>query len=149
MNDKGIILREATLFDLDTLVDMENQCFTDPWSKDMLKSEIENKLTTVFIMEDADKIVGYASLWVIFDEANINNIAIMPFARGQGYGQWLIIKIIEAAKEQKVKHIMLEVRASNTKAKRLYEKNGFVYIGQRIKYYEDGEDADIMCLSDL
>lgn len=146
MGDRDRILREATISDLDVLVEMETQCFEDPWSKETIKSEIENKLTTVFMMQEADEIVGYASLWVAYDEANINNIAILPFARGQGHGQWLITKLVEVARERRVQLIMLEVRASNKSAKCLYEKNGFLYVGKRARYYDDGEDADVMWL---
>lgn len=47
--------------------------------------------------------------------------------------------------KKKIKYITLEVRASNEKAKRLYEKFGFKSLGVRKKYYQDNnEDAIIM-----
>ena len=39
----------------------------------------------------------------------------------------------------------LEVRVSNTVAKNLYHKYGFVIVGRRPRYYRDNnEDADLM-----
>ena len=41
--------------------------------------------------------------------------------------------------------VTLEVRVSNTVAKNLYHKYGFVIVGQRPRYYRDNnEDADLM-----
>ncbi len=39
---------------------------------------------------------------------------------------------------------ILEVRASNTAALRLYFKLGFQQVGRRASYYSDGEDAVLM-----
>ncbi len=141
-----IKLKNATIADLALLIKMETQCFSDPWSKNVLESELKNPLTSIWLVEAHGRVVGYAFLSVILDEANINNIAILPEERGHGYGQWLLAHLIQIAKRRGVRVIMLEVRTSNTIAKKLYENNGFSYVAKREKYYNDGEDADIMWL---
>ena len=52
-------------------------------------------------------------------------------------------EIGECAKSQGCERMMLEVRKSNEKARKLYEKDGFSEISVRKGYY-DGEDAIIM-----
>ena len=56
-----------------------------------------------------------------------------------------MIKLIEDCYQEKIKYITLEVRESNVAAISLYDKNGFVSIGERKGYYQDNnEDALIM-----
>ncbi len=43
--------------------------------------------------------------------------------------------------------VLLEVRASNAAALRLYESLGFQRVGLRRRYYADGEDAVLMTLA--
>ena len=57
----------------------------------------------------------------------------------------MIVNSIERCYQEKIKYITLEVRASNEKAKRLYEQFGFKSLKVRKKYYQDNnEDAIIM-----
>lgn len=42
--------------------------------------------------------------------------------------------------------VLLEVRASNKPAQRLYASLGFERVGVRKRYYGDGEDAVLMTL---
>ena len=54
---------------------------------------------------------------------------------------------LEYAAQNRVRLILLEVRASNADARRLYKKLGFAVTGIRAAYYADnGEDAIEMML---
>ena len=57
--------------------------------------------------------------------------------------------ILARLKNKGVETIFLEVRSNNMPAKKLYEKNGFIKISERQKYYSDGADADIYRLTFL
>jgi len=48
---------------------------------------------------------------------------------------------IAYAQDHQCKHILLEVRRSNTPAIRLYRACGFFAMGLRPRYYPDDEDA--------
>ena len=89
--------------------------------------------------------VGYAGMWMILDEADINNVCIHPDYQGKGYGNRLVDFVIHEAYSLGADSLTLEVRAGNIRAQKLYARFGFIVEGIRKKYYEDnGEDALIM-----
>jgi ribosomal-protein-alanine N-acetyltransferase len=94
---------------------------------------------------DGRRIVGYASLWLMVDEAHLTSIAVRQVHRRQGVGELLLIGIIKLALQMKASLVTLETRVSNASAQALYEKYGFNRVGTRRRYYSDnGEDAVIM-----
>ncbi len=90
-------------------------------------------------------IVGYAGMWIMTDEAHITTIASHPAARGLGYGELLVLSLVDLATSLGARWMTLEVRASNTVAQNLYRKYTFKEMGVRSRYYSDnGEDALVM-----
>jgi ribosomal-protein-alanine N-acetyltransferase len=90
-------------------------------------------------------LVGYAGVWVTFDEGHITTIAVARRYRGSGVGEVLLNGLIDHARELGAVSMTLEVRVSNTVAQNLYSKYGFTVEGRRKRYYPDnGEDALIM-----
>lgn len=134
---------------LDKIIEIENDSFRYPWSRDAYKAEIENKLATYLVVLQDGDVVAYGGFWKVLDEADITNIAVKRDCRGQGIGKMLTSALIQEAKKQEIKAITLEVRVSNISAIRLYEGCGFKNAGIRKKYYPDGEDAIIMWLEEL
>jgi ribosomal-protein-alanine N-acetyltransferase len=95
-------------------------------------------------------IIGFASIWVMADEAHITNIAVRKGYQRQGIGELLLISIINLSAELKADIITLEVRASNLPAQRLYHNYGFVQVGLRHGYYTDNrEDALLMSTGNI
>ncbi len=93
----------------------------------------------------ADRIAGFAGMWVIYDEAHVTTIGIDPAYRGQGLGEWLLAHLFGAAIGRGAKWLTLEVRVSNESALALYRKYGFEVHGTRPRYYSDNnEDAHVM-----
>jgi ribosomal-protein-alanine N-acetyltransferase len=93
---------------------------------------------------------GYAGLWLMVDEAHITTIGVRPRFRGLGYGELLLITLIEAALDINARWLTLEVRVSNETAQKLYRKYGFHDAGTRRRYYSDNnEDALIMWTDEL
>jgi ribosomal-protein-alanine N-acetyltransferase len=93
----------------------------------------------------ADPIIGFAGMWVLFDEAHVTTIGVLPNQRGKGLGELMLVELFEAAQARGAEWLTLEVRVSNTPAQALYEKYGFTRQGVRRRYYSDnGEDAYIM-----
>ena len=88
---------------------------------------------------------GYASMWLMVDEAHLTSIAVRETHRRQGIGELLLIFIIDMSLQVNAHVVTLEARSSNIAAQALYKKYGFAKVGLRRRYYsEDGEDAVIM-----
>ena len=141
-------IRIAIIGDAHAIYEIEQQSFSVPWSLESVLAELEgaaNKLYMV-ICED-DHIVGYAGAWLVYDEGQITNIAILPSARGKGYGSKLTKQLIDECFSRGMHEIFLEVRISNLAALAMYRNLGFSVKGIRKDYYsEPTEDAYIMSL---
>lgn len=135
-----------TEFDIDDVVSIEKKSFTSPWSKEIFYREVvENSYAYYFIVTLDQKIVGYAGMWIVIDDAQITNIAVLPDYRGRRIGERLLYYIMQYAKSVGVQRLSLEVRVSNIIAQKLYRKYGFVPGGIRKNYYTDNqEDAIVM-----
>ena len=95
-------------------------------------------------------LAGYAGLWLMVDEAHITTIGVRPQFRGRGYGELLLVTLVEAALDINARWLTLEVRVSNAGAQNLYRKYGFRDAGTRKRYYTDNnEDALIMWTDEL
>ncbi|MGH2441665.1 MAG: ribosomal protein S18-alanine N-acetyltransferase [Chloroflexota bacterium] len=91
------------------------------------------------------RVIGYAGMWMMVDEAHITTVAIRNEWRGRGLGELLLASLVEAAAEMSARRVTLEVRVSNETAQNLYRKYGFRQEGIRPRYYsDDNEDAYIM-----
>jgi ribosomal-protein-alanine N-acetyltransferase len=94
---------------------------------------------------EAPAILGFAGMWLMFDEAHITTIGVKRSVRGRGLGELMLVHLIDQAREMGAKRLTLEVRVSNHVAQELYRKYTFKEEGVRKRYYsDDGEDALIM-----
>ena len=141
-----IIIRKMEIDDLDSIMEIEKQSFTTPWSRNAFEMEIRDNLLAHYIVAAIDdKIVGYGGIWFILDEGHITNIAVNRDYRGIGVGNKLICGLIDLCSENDINKMTLEVRKSNIVAQNLYKKYGFIDFGVRPRYYSDNnEDAIIM-----
>lgn len=91
------------------------------------------------------QLVGFAGMWMAFDEAHVTTIGVDPAHRGHGLGELLFLCMVDEAIARGALWLTLEVRVSNLQAQALYRKYGFTVHGTRKRYYSDnGEDALIM-----
>ncbi len=142
---KELSFREMTKDDIEAMAEIEQKCFSSPWSPQMIEEDYNNKLSYHIICELEGEIIGYAGLWHVINEGHITNIAISPDHQGKGYGGRLMEEMINLANSKEMIGLTLEVRESNEKAIGLYEKYGFETEGVRKGYYEDThENALIM-----
>jgi len=90
-------------------------------------------------------IVGFAGMWLAFDEAHVTTIGVDPVHRGQGLGELMLLCMFDEASARGARWLTLEVRVTNDAAQALYRKYGFTTQGTRKRYYSDNnEDALIM-----
>lgn len=146
MDSQNIIVREMTANDIESVLQIERQSFSIPWTRNAFEIELKKNMLSKYVLAEIEgEIVGYAGMWIIMDEIHITNIAVSPVHRGKGIGDILLEEINKTCERKKMRGITLEVRKSNYVAQSLYKKHGFEEAGIRPKYYSDNkEDAIIM-----
>lgn len=142
----NIIVRKMEEEDLDRIMEIEQDAFTTPWTRESFILEItKNQLARYIVAEIDNIVVGYGGIWLIIDEGHITNIAVDRDYRKMGAGKSLVEGLIHLCAEGCIGSMTLEVRESNIAAQSLYKKYGFIEAGIRPKYYlDDNEDAIIM-----
>jgi len=134
----------ASLDDIDRVLDVERASFTKPWTREMYVAELENRDVSFLYLarNPAREVIAFCCFWKIFDELHINNLAVMPDARGRGLGTALLLHVLDQGNRLGARRALLEVRESNAAARRLYERLGFAVSGTRPAYYtQPTEDA--------
>jgi ribosomal-protein-alanine N-acetyltransferase len=142
--------------DLQSVLDIEYLSFTSPWPRDIFLNELRGSdIAQLFVArvlegEQQGRVVAYSCTWIIGDEMHITSFAVHPQFRRQHVGQQLMAGVLARALEAGCRQAVLEVRASNHGAQRLYSHFGFAPVAVRKRYYADNdEDAIIMFLDDL
>lgn len=130
--------------DILKISELEKECFSDPWTYRMFVEDFSSKLFYGVCAVEDGEIVGYACETVLFENAEVDNIAVAESCRRRGVGKKLLKKLETEAKERGARVILLEVRVSNAPAMTMYLKEGFKGIYVRPRYYPDGEDAVVM-----
>ena len=127
------------------VAELEKICFADPWSEKSVASELSNPLSLWLVALEGDKVAGYVGSQSVLGESDMMNVAVHPDFRRQGIAEALVVELVEQLKRKGNYCLMLEVRASNDPARKLYEKLGFVQVGLRKNYYRNPkEDACIL-----
>ena len=143
--DNEIMIRKMTMDDLDTVVEIEKECFSVPWSKQGFMDALQKTDAYYIVAVTDDRVVGYCGAYGVCDEADINQVAVTGNYRRSGIGERMVRQLLDGLKERGYLYTTLEVRKSNTAAIALYEKLGFVSEGIRKNFYEKPtEDAVIM-----
>lgn len=132
---------------LDEVTKIEMECFSAPWSRGMLSSELEKTDSRFFVALAGGEVAGYVGANNIAGEVYITNVAVRERFRRRGIARALIEKLVQTSREEHAAFVTLEVRQSNTAAIVLYEQLGFSKAGERKNFYEaPAEDAYIMTL---
>ena len=133
--------------DLNGVLDVEAESFTNPWTREMYTWELQNRnVCHIYVVRTEQcPVAGFCAFWLVFDEIHINNVAMRPAFRAQGIGTGLMHHVLAEARRLGARRATLEVRASNDQARRLYERLGFYVAGTRRNYYSNPvEDALIL-----
>src|SRR5699024_7144733 len=140
-------IREMENSDIEAVMEIDEKIFNTPWNKRVFDYEInENKVAHYFIVETNQTIIGYIGLWIVYEDAQITNVAILEDYRGYKIGDHLFGYAVQYAQNQGAERLSLEVRVSNKIAQNMYEKFELVQAGIREKYNtDDNEDRLIEC----
>lgn len=135
-------LRLMTLNDIESVVEGEEKAFGESLGYDMLYSElVMNPFANYFVLDIDNQVKGYIGVWIDGEASQIINFYVDDEFQNQGFGSMMLEFVIELCKMSNLNVLSLEVRESNEKAIKLYEKYGFVFSHKRKNYYSNGEDA--------
>jgi [ribosomal protein S18]-alanine N-acetyltransferase len=168
--------REMQPSDLAAVLAIEVQCYSHPWSQGNFSDSLvsgycaqvleqaprvpqSRGVDTVPAADNATKgqglhapppLLGYFIAMPGADEWHLLNICIAPTWQGQGLGTALLAAVAAEGRARGMARLLLEVRASNVRARALYARHGFVEDGLRRAYYPGAgqrEDAVLMSRS--
>jgi len=124
---------------------IERESYPVPWSRRMMEGELVRTGGICLVAVHEDQIVGYILVALQVDVWHILNVTVHPLHRGRRIGDALVRSAMTVGDRREHAGFTLEVRVSNDRAIRLYQRLNFVSHGVRPGYYSDnGEDALIM-----
>ena len=145
MKQNEIKLVPMTEAHVPAIAALEQVCFSDPWSEQSVRSELDNPLSLWLAALDGETVAGYVGSQTVLDEADIMNVAVAPGYRRRGIARALLERLQSLLAAQGVHSLTLEVRVSNDAAIALYTSLGYVQVGRRPNYYfKPREDALIL-----
>lgn len=133
--------------DVDAVVALEHESFSNPWPRETLVWELTNSdVTRVYLLrDDVHRAIAFCIVWIIFDELHINTLAVGPAHRRRGVATFLLREVMAEAARDGARRATLEVRESNAAALELYARLGFQVTARRRNYYTNPvEDALIL-----
>ncbi len=134
-----------TMEDVPEVAALEKQCFSQPWSAQVLEAELGNPNSVFLVATETGRLAGYAGMHRVMDEGYLFNVAVDGGFRRRGVATALVEKLVEFAKEKRMGFLTLEVREGNAVAIALYQKLGFGEVGRRKRFYVNPvEDAVLM-----
>ena len=130
---------------------IESASFPTPWPPYAFRQELEsNRMAHYLVVRAGDRVIAYAGVWMMVDEAHVTTFAVLPVYRRRGIGGRLLLELLRLCADLGAMVATLEVRLSNAAARELYQRFGFRPVGVRPRYYSDnGEDALIMTTEGL
>ena len=138
-------VRPMTISDLEAVAYLEEACFSESWSENLLRSGLDCSLDTYLVYEFQGRVWGYCVFRSLGDEGELQRIAVNPQVQGQGIARKLMEAMDTIARMKGVRQMALEVRESNQRARNLYKSCGFKQEAVRRGYYHNpAEDALIM-----
>lgn len=111
-----------------------------------VRDELERRYAKVWLARTRaeSSLLGVALTWEVADELQLIELFVAPLARRRGVGRALMSALLNDAERRGFRVAVLEVRRDNAAALALYADLAFEVVGDRKRYYADGEDAILM-----
>ena len=136
-------IRPMRWWDIDAAAALEVELFeVDAWSVEQFWGELAQPTRRYLVAEDEGAICGYAGLFLLPPDADVQTIAVAGNRQGTGVGGTLLRALLDEAKD--CSSVLLEVRSDNAPAIALYRRFGFEVISRRSNYYVANVDALVM-----
>ena len=147
--NKQYNFRPMQMDDLDAIMEIEPKIYPHPWTRGNFSDSL-NSGYSAWVLLLNERIIGYALLMMVLDEAHLLNLSIASAYQKQGLGRLLLEHMLKIAQNHHATNMFLEVRPSNISAIALYENIGFNEMAIRRGYYPSAtgrEDAVLMGLA--
>jgi len=136
----SITIQRATINDLETLYQIERECFTiEAFSKEHIAYLLQNPNTVSLVAQTNGEIVGFIVGLIHRQDKMITGrvytIDVASKHRRKGVGLKLLDELERIFVKRGVKICYLEARADNVAALELYRKRGYVEVEKLKKYY--------------
>ena len=96
-------------------------------------------------LEPSAQAIAFLAARIASDQAEILNIATLPDFRRKGIASALLAASFEKFRHSAVSRVFLELRESNSPARALYQRHGFLLSGRRKSYYQQPAE-DALCM---
>ena len=140
------LIRPFQPADMSAVHAIECSCQAHPWTIPHFEAEHDNPVAAIDIYLWDKVVAGFLCSWFIAGELQIQNLATARAFLRKGVAARLLGYVLARSHCAGMASAWLEVRATNLPAIELYRQFGFKVMTQRSGYYQDGEDALIMCL---
>lgn len=163
-SERRIAFEPMTVADLDAVHAVETATYAHPWSRKHFLDSLQAGYPALLLLgealpgeppqparADGRLLLGYLVAMPGVDEVHLLNITVAPAHQRQGWAHFMLDALVLWSRGQRAQWLWLEVRQSNSAARRLYERYGFAQVGLRKAYYPAGqlqrEDAVVMSLN--
>lgn len=136
-----MIIEPMTVEHIDLVLPYEHEMFgPEAWTRGMYRDELLDTKHRWYViaLEEDGKLLGWAGLFALYETAQILTVGVVPAAQRRGIGTELVHLLEVEARTRKATELLLEVRVDNEPAKALYAREGFVELGRRKGYYDNG-----------
>lgn len=120
--------------DLATVAAIEAGVYVYPWTIGNFRDSLLSGYQCIGCWT-GHELIGYAIVMTAMEEAHLLNLAVASDWQRRGVGGQFLQHVIDGARRQRLEMLYLEVRPSNTAARRMYERFGFCQLGLRRGYY--------------
>lgn len=141
------MVREAAFADIEGILRIEKECFSDCWSRTDVEEGMVNPLDVWLVTEEENKLLGYCVFRILEGETELFRIAVLQEERGLGLAGKLMDEMVIFSRKRKAKSLFLEVRKSNKIAQNLYKSYGFFEEAVRKNYYQNPADDAVLMRS--
>ena len=134
LRDAQLRLRDMQEADVPAVLTIERAAYEFPWNEGVLRDCFKFGYVCK-VYDSSAGIIGYGIISIGAGECHFLNICIAPPHQQHGHGARMVAHLLQVARQARARTALLEVRASNSAAFRLYHRMGFNEIGERKGYY--------------
>jgi len=128
-------IRPAMQDDLQAVFELNMLSFTEAWSHQAIFDALKFGYDLDVWHTIHGGLAAYCLGQDVLDDVHIMQLAVAPTFHRRGLGLRLTRYILDKKRCKGLRHVWLEVRASNVAAQRLYSGLGFHVSGTRKNYY--------------